>query len=152
VRRLRLGEGTAGMGAALLLVSLFLDWVGPAHRSGWSSLGWLTLLFCVAAVAVGAWLVFATALARPVAQVVAAAVLTALLGTLAVVVVLGRTALAQPGVDGVTSIEAGGYLGLVGALLVAVGGWWAIADERTEAPESAYTPPEPRPAPPARSS
>jgi hypothetical protein len=36
--------------------------------------------------------------------------------------------------------------------MLAVGGWWTIADERTDAPESAYTPPAPRPAPPPFSS
>ena len=40
-------------------------------------------------------------------------------------------------------------LGLLAALVLALGGWWAIKDDRTDAPESAYTPPEPRPAPPA---
>jgi hypothetical protein len=152
VKRLRVGEWSAGLGGALLLVALFLDWVGPGGQSGWSALGWLTLVFCLAAIAVAAWLVLATVLAHPVAQLVAAAALTALLGTLAVLVLLVRTAVAQPGVDAVTSIEGGAYLGLLAALLIAVGGWWAIADERTDAPESAYTPPPARPAPPPVSS
>jgi tetrahydromethanopterin S-methyltransferase subunit C len=136
----------------LLLISLFLDWVGPSGRSGWSSLGWLTLLVCVAAIAVAAWLVAATALARPLAQMVAACVLTAVVGTLTFVVVLVRIAIVQPGPNAVTTIEAGAYVGLAAALLIAAAGWWAIKDERTDAPESAYTPPAPRPAPPARSS
>jgi hypothetical protein len=152
VSRLRWGERGAGVGAALLLGSLFLDWVGPIGRSGWSSLGWPTLLVCVAAIAVAAWLVAATALARPVAQMVAACVLTAVVGTVTFVVVLARIAIFQPGPNAVTTIEAGAWIGLAAALLIALSGWWAIKDERTDAPESAYTPPAPRPAPPARSS
>src|SRR4051812_37438088 len=150
--RLRAGEWLAGIGAAALLVTLFLDWVGPRHESGWSALGWLTLLFCLLAIAVAGWLVVATLLRRPVAQLVAAAVLTAVLGTLVLLVLLVRAALAQPGVDAVTSIQGGAYFGLLAALLVAVGGWWSLADERTDAPESAYEPPPARPAPPPFSS
>jgi hypothetical protein len=152
VKRLRLGEWAAGVGGGALLATLFLEWVGPREQSGWSSLGWPTLVFCVAAVAVAGWLVLATVLARPVAQMVAAAALTAVLGTLAVLFLLIRTAVAQPGADAATSIEGGAYLGLLAALLIAVGGWWAIADERTDAPESAYAPPPARPAPPPVSS
>jgi hypothetical protein len=152
VRRLRPGEWTAGAGAVLLLVALFLDWVDPGGRSGWSSLGWVTLAFCAAAIAIGAWLVAATALPRPVGQAVAAGVLTALIGTLTVVVLVLRVAVFQPGDNAVTTIQPGAHAGLAGALLVCLGGWWSIKDERTDAPESAYTPPAPRPAPPPRSS
>ena len=41
------------------------------------------------------------------------------------------------------------YLGLLAALLTTLGAWRSLADERTDAPESAYTPPPARPAPPA---
>jgi hypothetical protein len=34
-------------------------------------------------------------------------------------------------------------------LALAAGAWWSLRDERTDAPESAYEPPAPRPAPPA---
>jgi hypothetical protein len=152
VGRLRGGELLAGVGAALLLVSLFLDWVGPVGESGWSSLGWLTVVVAIAAILVVSWLVFATATARPVTEVVGAGVIGAVVGPVAVLVLLVRTALAQPGVDAVTSIEGGAYVGLAGALLLAIGAWWSLADERTDARESAYVPPAPRPAPPPASS
>jgi hypothetical protein len=152
VRRLRAGEWVAGVGAALLLASLFVDWVGPIGEGGWASLGWLTLLFCVAAIAVAAWLVVATALTRPLAQMVAASVLTATVGTFCLVAVALRVLVFQPGPNELTTMRSGAYLGLLAALLIAIGGWWAIKDERTDAPESAYTPPAPRPAPPERSS
>jgi hypothetical protein len=129
---------------------LFAGWFGPGGESGWSALGWLTLVFCVAAIAAGAWLAVATAAARPLAQQVAAAVLAATIGVFALVELALRVLVFQPGANAVTTISGGAWLGLAGVLLVAIGGWWAIKDERTDAPESAYTPPAPRPAPPAR--
>jgi hypothetical protein len=150
--RLRVGERLAGVAAVVLFVTLFLDWVGPARESGWSSLGWLVLVLALAAVACAAWLVIATVAVRPLAQVVAGAVLTATLGTFAFVALALRALVFQPGPNDLVALRYGAYLGLLAALLIAVGGWWAIADERTDAPESAYTPPAPRPAPPPFSS
>jgi threonine/homoserine/homoserine lactone efflux protein len=150
VRRLRAGEWTAAAGAAALFVSLFLDWVGPTDESGWSSLGWVTLAFCIAAIACSAWLAIANTTNRPVAQAVAASVLTASVGTFAFVVLALRVLVFQPGPNDIVVLRYGAYLGLLAALILAVGGWLAIKDERTDAPESAYTPPEPRPPPPAR--
>ena len=147
--RLRAGEWTAGAGAVALLVTLFLPWFGPADESGWSSLGWVTLAFCIAAIGCAAWVVIANAAHRPVAQAVAASVLTATVGTLAFVAVALRALVFQPGPNDIVVLRYGAWLGLLAALVLAVGGWLAIKDERTDAPESAYTPPEPRPAPPA---
>jgi hypothetical protein len=163
VRRLRAGEWTAACGAALLLVALFLEWfsllaiefgdtgvVARDVESGWSGLGWLTLVFAVAAIAVGAWMAFAVVTGRPVAQMVTASVLTATVGTLAFIAIALRVLIFQPGPNDITELRYGAWLGLLAALVLAIGGWWAIKDERTDAPESAYTPPEPRPPPPAR--
>jgi hypothetical protein len=152
VGRLRSGELLAGVGAAVLLVSLFLDWVGPVGESGWSALGWLTLAAAIAGILAASWLVYVTATARPVTQVVAAGVIGAVVGPITLIVLVARTAIVQPGADAATSIEGGAYVGLAGAALLAIGAWWSLADERTDAPESAYVPPAPRPAPPARSS
>jgi hypothetical protein len=152
IGRLRTGELIAGAGAVVLLVSLFLDWVGPVKESGWSSLGWLTLAFATAAVLAAAWLVAAIAGDRPVTQVIAASVTAAVVGPIAAIALLVRTALAQPGPNAVTTMQAGAYVGLAGALALAIGAWWSLADERTDAPESAYVPPAPRPAPPPASS
>jgi hypothetical protein len=150
--RLRAGEWLAGVGAGALIVTLFLDWVEPGGESGWSSLGWVVLAIALAAVACGAWLVIATVARRPVAQVVAGAVLTATGGTFAFVALALRALVFQPGPNDLVGLRYGAWLGLLSAALLAVGGWWAIADERTDAPESAYTPPAPRPAPPPFSS
>ena len=163
--RLRAGEWTAAVGAAALLVTLFLPWFGielPARgallvvdlvkgsHDGWSNLGWLTLVLALGAIGCAVWLALANALNRPVAQAVAASVLTASIGTFAFVALALRTLIFQPGPNELVVLRYGAWLGLLAALILALGGWWAIKDERTDAPESAYTPPEPRPAPPPR--
>jgi hypothetical protein len=153
VTRLRVGEWLAAIGAAGLLVTLFLPWFGDAVSSSpWDNLGWVTIAFVLVTIAAGAWLVVATAVARPLAQLVAAAVLAATIGTFGFVVLALRVLVFQPGPNDLIALRYGAYLGLLAALLVAVGGWWAIKDERTDAPASAYTPPPPRPAPPERAS
>ncbi|MGZ6674687.1 MAG: hypothetical protein ACXVFM_20295 [Solirubrobacteraceae bacterium] len=165
--RLRAGEWTAACGAAALLVTLFLPWFGielpgpsgnlvnsflaeAGGTSGWNTLGWLVIVLALAAVGCAAWLAIANATGRPVAQAVAASVLTALAGTLAVIVLALRVLVFQPGPNDLVVLRYGAWLGLLAALVLAIGGWWAMKDERTDAPESAYTPPEPRPAPPPR--
>ena len=167
MRRLRAGERTAIAGAAALLVALFLPWFGielpgPAGNlanpvlaevggtSGWSNLGWLVVALALVAVGCAAWLAIANATGRPVAQSVAASVLTATAGTLAFLALTLRALVFQPGPNDLVVLRYGAWLGIVAALVLALGGWWAIKDERTDAPESAYTPPEPRPAPPPR--
>jgi hypothetical protein len=164
VSGLRAGEWTAAVGAAALVVTLFLPWfdvelpndgalvvVGLVSGSddGWSNLGWLTIALLLAAIGCAAWLAFANAAARPVAQAVAASVLTATAGTVAFVALALRVLIFQPGPNDLIVLRYGAWLGLLAALVLALGGWWAIKDERTDAPESAYTPPEPRPLPPA---
>jgi hypothetical protein len=166
VSRLRAGEWTAAVGAAALLVALFLPWFGvelsgPAGNlvnpfladggtSGWNTLGWLVIVLALGAVGCAAWLAIANATRRPVAQTVAASVLTATAGTFAFVVLALRALVFQPGPNELVVLRYGAWLGLLAALALALGGWWATKDERTDAPESAYTPPEPRPAPPPR--
>ena len=175
--RLRAGEWLAVVGAAALPVTLFLAWFGvdlpqetvqqrqfgggvvlnvlntyavDSWGSGWDALWWLVIVIVLVAVACAAWLALANAAARPVAQLVAASVLTATAGTLAFVVLALRALVFQPGPNDLVVVRYGAWLGLLAALILAVGGWWATKDERTDAPESAYTPPEPRPAPPPR--
>jgi hypothetical protein len=168
VSRLRAGEWTAALGAAALLVTLFLPWfevdlttppdavavptvvvVGDPSTSGWDTLGWLVIVLALVAIGCAAWLAIANATARPVAQLVAASALTAIAGTFAFVALALRALVFQPGPNDVVVLRYGAWLGLLAALILAIGGWLAIKDERTDAPESAYTPPQPRPAPPA---
>jgi hypothetical protein len=178
VRRLRLGEWTAAIGAAGLVATAFMPWFGIQPPQGadrtvefasggvlnilntyavgdlspWHLLGWLTIAVAVVTFAAGAWLPIATLAARPLAQQVAAAVLAATVGTFGFVVLALRLLVFQPGPNAVTTLRYGAWLALLATLLIALGGWWAMKDDRTEAPESAYTPPAPRPAPPERAS
>ena len=45
------------------------------------------------------------------------------------------------------TLQLAGWVGLVAATLLPVAALMTLKDERTDAPESAYTPPEPRPVP-----
>jgi hypothetical protein len=178
VRRLRLGEWTAAIGAAGLVATALMPWFGfqppestertvdfggggilnvlntyaVGNLSPWHVLGWLTIAVAVVTFAAGAWLPIATLAARPLAQQVAAGILAATIGTFGFVILALRLLIFQPGPNDLITLRYGAYLGLLAALLVALGGWWAMKDDRTEAPESAYTPPAPRPAPPERAS
>ena len=159
--RLRAGEVLVAGGAAGLFALLFCAWFGAdvqpraeLNRSGWTSLGWLLVALLVVTMLAAAALVAATLAEGAVAPAVVAGVITAVLGTLTFPALLVRVTVAQPGLgaglpDGVVGATVCGYLGLVACGAIAAGGWWSIADERTDAPESAYTPPAPRRAPPA---
>jgi lysylphosphatidylglycerol synthetase-like protein (DUF2156 family) len=172
LHRLRSGELLAGGGALALLVLLFLDWfrstvitrvteasgsfVEPGlHTSGWAAVGWLLLVLLAAVIVMAGWLVVATVTDAPVSRQMAAAVLTASAGAVVLVILLLRVTVAQPGLgaglpDKAVAVRLPAYLGLVALAVLVVGAWRAIADERTGAPESAYTPPPARPAPPER--
>jgi hypothetical protein len=152
IGRLRGGELLAGVGAVVLLVSLFLDWVGPVGESGWDALGWLVLALVAIALLSAAGLVVLTAADRTVTHIVAAAVLTATAAPIALLALVLRALVFQPGSNELTTLRYGAWIGLAGAALLAIGAWWSLADERTDAPESAYTPPAARPAPPPASS
>ena len=152
IGRLRGGELLAGVGAVVLLVSLFVDWVGPVGQSGWDALGWLVLALVAIAVLSAAVLVVLTTADRPVTHIVAAAVLTATVAPIALVALALRVLVFQPGPNEVTTVEYGAWIGLAAAALLTVGAWWSLADERTDATESAYVAPAPRPAPPPTSS
>jgi hypothetical protein len=156
VSRLRAGEWTAAAGAAALVVTLFLPWfgvdigIGDVTSSGWDALGWVTIVLALGAIGCAAWLAVATATPRPIAQQVAGGVLTAAVGTIAFLFLVLRALVFQPGPNELVGTRYGAWLGLLAALALALGGWWSIKDERKDSPESAYTPPEPRPPPPPR--
>jgi hypothetical protein len=152
--RVRAGEALTAIGAIALFVLLFLDWFsgGGVSASGWSSLGWalVVLLVIVLALAVVVFAAVVTG-AKP-AIAVGSAVITFTVATVTFVIALVRVLLTQPALDrglgnGAVSVQVAGYLGLLALALIAAGGWLTVADERTAAPESAYTPPPPRPLP-----
>jgi hypothetical protein len=154
MRRIRRGEALMGVGAIALFVLLFADWFkgGGVSESGWSSLGW-ALDVLLAAVLVMVVVTLGSLLTRAnVAIAIGATVLTTVLTAVTLVIALLRVLIFQPDLDlglgnQAVTVQVAGYLGLVALAMVAVGGWLGIADERTDAPDSAYTPPPPRPVP-----
>jgi hypothetical protein len=170
--RLRTGELLAGAGALALLVVLFLDWFGAAvsrrvtetsgrfaepalQTSGWSSLGLVLVAVLAAVIVLAGVLVATTAAGAPVSRQMAAGVVTASVAALAFAILVLRVAVDQPGLgaqlpDEQVSVTLPAYLGIAALAAILAGAWLAIADERTDAPESAYTPPPARPAPPER--
>jgi len=171
-RRLRSGELLAGGGAVVLFVSLFLDWfepeikpritetsgriVGPEHHvSGWTSLGWVMVVVLLAVIVLAIWLAASTLFAAAVSQPVAAGVLLSAVGSLALGALVVRVAIVQPGLglglpDELVGVRWPAYVGVAALAVVVAGGWISMGDERTDAPESATTPPPARPAPPER--
>lgn len=170
--RLRSGEVLAGAGAVALFVLLFLDWfepriqpritetsgrvVGPEqHLSGWTSLGWAMLVLLLLVIVLALWLAAATLFAGTVSQPVAAAVVLSAAGALALGALVIRVAVVQPGLgiglpNDQVDVRLPAYLGIAALAVLVIGAWRSMADERTEAPESAYEPPPARPAPPER--
>jgi hypothetical protein len=143
MRRIRFGEALAGAGAVALCALLFLHWFSGG-RSGWSSLGWAMVALLVAVIIL-ALTVAGSVIARVhPAVAVGSAVVTVVLTLVTLIVALIRVLVAQPGGS---STQLCGYLGLAALAMILAGAWTTIADERTGAPESAYTPPPPRPLP-----
>jgi prepilin signal peptidase PulO-like enzyme (type II secretory pathway) len=135
LRRLRLGELLATAGAVCLIISLMLPWYENAEGklSAWSTFGPAVVLLMLAAIAALA-LFLATITERTPALPVATAVWSVLFGLIAVVAALVRV-LERP--DHATSLCAGTWLALVGAVMILLGAWQSIRDERTSRYEPA---------------
>jgi hypothetical protein len=137
--RLRLGEWTALASAVAMLVLLFLPWFDS--RIGWTSLGWFMIVLLVLSMAGAVWIALTT-VEGILTRIMPALVIGTSVAGITFVVLLLRVLAFAPG-----SREVAAYAGVLVALALAGGGWYALADERTDAPESAYTPPPARPAP-----
>jgi uncharacterized membrane protein HdeD (DUF308 family) len=137
--RLRLGELLAAAGTICLVVSFTLPWYENAagKLDAWSTFGPAVVLLIAAAIA-ALVLLLATVAERTPALPVAAAVWSVLFGLLAVVAAIVRV-LERP--DHATSLCAGAWLALAGAVAVLLGAWQSIRDERT----SQYEPATPQP-------
>lgn len=133
MRRLRSGELLAGAGAAGLAVALALDWFGG--RSAWSTLPIGCLLLALT-LALAVALVVLTLRAGAVATATSAATLTIGVGTLALVELLYRVGIDEPGGNALVGVDAGAYLGLASVVVVLAGAWRTLADERTGAAAS----------------
>jgi hypothetical protein len=164
VNRLRLGEWVAAAGAVGLFVVLFFDWLGvsvdhapprnaadpiligyglsPGSLSGWSNLGWfMDVLLCVAIIG-GLSLSYMTVKRTSPAWPIGAGVLTVALGAvIALVLALRLLDLANDesldhGDKLVVAVQLPAYLGLLLAILIPVGGFLSLRDERTDSPEA----------------
>jgi hypothetical protein len=144
VRRLRLGELLALVGAILVIVALTRPWyeTPQGNLSAWSTFG-PTIVLLLAAAAGALALALATVTERSTALPVAAAVWTTLLGMVAVISALVRV-LERP--DHASALCAGAWLALAGAVAILAGSWQSMRDERTERYEPDRT--QPRPSPP----
>jgi H+/Cl- antiporter ClcA len=144
LRRLRLGELLALAGAICVIVSLLLPWYEGASGSlsVWQSFGPAAALLIAAALA-ALVLVATTLTERSTALPVAAAVWSTLFAIVAVIAAVVRM-FERP--DHASSLCAGAWLALVGALAMLAGSWQSMRDERT----GSYPPAEPpRRQPPA---
>jgi hypothetical protein len=152
--RIRAGEALTAIGAIALFVLLFLDWFsgGGVSASGWSSLGWALIVLLVIVLALAVVVLAAVVAGTKPAIAVGSAVITFTVATVTFLIALVRVLITQPALDmglgnDAVSVQVAGYLGLLALALIAAGGWLTVADERTAAPESAYSPPPPRPLP-----
>ncbi len=143
VKRLRVGELLALAGAICVIVSLFVrSYEGPAGSlDAWNTFG-PSVVLLLAAVCAALAMVLSALTERSPALPVATAVWCVPLGLIGVIAAIVR-ALERP--DDATSVSLGAWLALAGAVLILVGAWLALRDERT----SRYPParPEPRPRP-----
>jgi hypothetical protein len=145
LRRLRLGELLALIGAIALAVLSFLPWFqGPnGNLSAWDAFGVVTVLIVIVVVS-ALVLAITTLTERTTALPEASAVWTtflAIVTTIAIAVWL----LVLPGEA--TGHCAASWLGLAASALILVGAWQSMRDERTRAYPPDDTPR--RPAPPA---
>lgn len=142
LRRMRLGELIALLGATLVIASLLLPWYGGSTLgtlSAWDTFGAGLVLLIAAAFA--ALAVVASALTeRSTALPVSAAVWSVVVGLIGAVAALVRV-LERP--DHATSLCAGAWLALAGAIAIPLGAWLVLRDEHS----SLYAPADPPPRP-----
>ena len=127
VRRLRSGELVTAAAAAGLAVVLFADWFGG--RSGWSTMT-VGRFLLVLTILLALTLVGVTLRAGAVSMALSAAVVTIGIGLLALLYLLYRVGIDEPGRNALVSVDAGAYLGLLCLLAILAGTWRSLADER----------------------
>jgi hypothetical protein len=143
LRRVRVGELLALLGAACVIVSLLEPWYEGAlgRLDAWDTFGPAVVLLMAAACAALA-LVLSNLAERSPALPVSLAVWSVLLGLIAVIAAVVRV-LERP--DHATSLCAGAWLALAGAVAILAGAWQSLRDERTSLYEPASPEPRPRP-------
>ena len=118
LRRLRSGEIVTGAGALGLSAVLFMDWFGG--RSGWSTMT-VGRVLLVVTILLAMTLVVVTLGARAVSMATSAATVTIGVGSLALILLLYRVGLDEPGRNALVSVDAGAYLGLLCVLAIVAG-------------------------------
>ena len=143
LRRLRIGESIALLGAICVIVALTLPWYENFNGklSAWNTFGPAVAMLMLAAL-LALLLALATLTERSTALPVAAAVWSTLFGLIAVIAALVRLP-ERP--QHAFSLCAGAWLALAGAVLILVGSWQSLRDERTVL----YSPADPEPRKPA---
>ena len=113
-RRIEAGPVLVGIGAVLLLVSVFLDWYTPG-LTGWEAFEVLDLALAAAAVAA---LVAAVGILLPDSAAIERGWLPAV-AAVAVVIVVSQILDPPPGVDG--DPDTGAWLALAAAIVISAG-------------------------------
>ncbi|HWX95884.1 MAG TPA: hypothetical protein VNZ01_03445 [Solirubrobacteraceae bacterium] len=141
---MRVGEMLALLGATLVIVSLLLPWYGgstPGTLSAWDTFGAGVVLLIASACA--ALAMVASALTeRSTALPVSLAVWSVVVGLIGVIAALVRL-LERP--DHASSLCAGAWLALAGAVAIPLGAWLALRDEHGTLYRPADPPPRPTP-------
>ena len=141
--RLRGGELLGLTGSILVIVALTRPWYESpiGQLDAWDTFG-PSIVLLLAAVCASLAKVLSALTERSPALPVAAAVWCVPLGLLGVIAAVVRV-LERP--DHATSLCAGAWLALVGAVAILVGAWLALRDERPSLYEPANPEPRPRP-------
>jgi prepilin signal peptidase PulO-like enzyme (type II secretory pathway) len=143
LRRLRLGESLALLGALAIVLALVLPSYenGQGKLSAWATFGPAVVLLMLGALG-GLLLALATVTERSTALPVAGAVWGTLLGFFALIAALVRV-LERP--QGASMLCAGAWVALGGALAILIGSWQSMRDERGELYPPDHTVPRPPP-------
>ena len=141
--KLRLGEWTALAGIGCTIASLVLPWyeTSGANLDFWDTFGGAAVLMLAALAAASAMVVAALLERDSPALPISTAVWSVTLCLPGAIAALVRV-LERP--DHASGLCAGAWLGLAGAVLMLVGSWVAMSDERTDR----HRPAEPEPRPP----
>lgn len=131
-----------------------------AANGGWDALGrpWMDfLIVTVVAVFVALAMTLRAGPGRPTYGAVVSLIVAGFVTALVTLLTAIRVLVARPGggswesdgarVDISVGVDVGGWVGLGALLVILVGLWVAVADDRTDAPDSAFDPPAPRPVP-----
>ena len=132
LRRLRSGELIAGASAVALLVVMFEAWFGGG--TAWET---MTIARVVLVALIGcAFALLVFTVTRTVAMATSMATITIAVGVIALLLVVYRVVINEPGPNAEVTIDLGAYLGLLFVVGIVAGALLALKDERTDAPAS----------------